>query len=313
MSKVVIDPDTIAGLESLEISAATANAIKEADKVFAPIETKACLNCGEDQAADKSLLDKLYEGSGLKGVVDDLHEEEMDKFQTDKDFREGIEEGDQEKIDDAIRRGNEHRKEDSPFVDVVETAQDTATKIKENDYKGAIIAGATGAAETAAKRVPGGKQAVKRAEKVFDKKQGAKSIDPPGTKRNKNGQLYDEKTGQFANNPNTSKDKYRRSKSERKKALERDANDPNSDLTPEARDYIKKHKGNKVPDKKSNKDYEGDVDYAVHHKKPLYTKDTIESKKGIDKARNMETIPKQNHVDTHRPCGGTYHKHSRKK
>ena len=44
MSKVVIDPDTIAGLESLEISAATANAIKEADKVFAPIETKACLS-----------------------------------------------------------------------------------------------------------------------------------------------------------------------------------------------------------------------------------------------------------------------------
>lgn len=175
MSKGVIQKETISGLESLEVSDAATNAIREADSVFPPKETKACLDCGEAQATDKSLLDKLYEGSGLKGVVDDLHEEEMDKFQTDKDFREGIEEGDQEKINDAIRRGNEHRKDDSPFVDVVETGKNTATKIKEGDYKGAIIVGATGAAETAAKRVPGGKQVVKKVEKTFGKKQVTKS------------------------------------------------------------------------------------------------------------------------------------------
>ncbi len=141
---------------------------------------------------------------------------------------------------------------------------------------------------------------------------GGKNVDPPGTKRNTNGQLYDEKTGRFVDDPNAPKEKYSRSKAERKKALERDANDPNSDLTPEARDYIKKHKGKKVPDKKYNEDYEGDVDYAVHHEKPLHTEKTIEGKKGKDVVGNMETIPKNDHIDTHRKCGDSFHDYPRK-
>lgn len=87
----------------------------------------------------------------------------------------------------------------------------------------------------------------------------------------------------------------------------RDANDPNSKLDQDARDYINKHKGNKVPDKKYNKDYTGDTDYAVHHKEPLYSEKSIEGKQALDKANNMETIPKNEHVDTHRYCGNTYH------
>jgi len=144
-------------------------------------------------------------------------------------------------------------------------------------------------------------------QKQGDVDEGRMHGDPPGTKRNKNGQLYNEKTGQFVDDPNTPKDKYRRNKAERKKALERDANDPNSNLTPEAKEYIKKHKGNKVPDKTYNQDYKGDVDYAVHHNEPLHTRGTIEDKKAIDKASNMEVIPKNDHVDTHRPCGDSFH------
>src|SRR3990172_9423513 len=41
--------------------------------------------------------------------------------------------------------------------------------------------------------------------------------------------------------------KYPRSKSERKEALLRDAQDPESDLSPSARKFILKHKGNRVP------------------------------------------------------------------
>lgn len=51
MSKGVIEKDTISGLESLEASDEAVNAIKEVDNVFAPKETKACLDCGEAQAA----------------------------------------------------------------------------------------------------------------------------------------------------------------------------------------------------------------------------------------------------------------------
>ena len=58
-----------------------------------------------------------------------------------------------------------------------------------------------------------------------------------------------------------------------------------------------------------NEDYDGDVDYAVHHKEPLHTQKTNKGKKDIDIQDNMETIPKNNHVDTHRPCGNSYHKH----
>ncbi len=52
MSKVTIEEDAISGLESLEVSDAAINAIKEADNVFAPKETKACLDCGNATAID---------------------------------------------------------------------------------------------------------------------------------------------------------------------------------------------------------------------------------------------------------------------
>lgn len=94
---------------------------------------------------------------------------------------------------------------------------------------------------------------------------------------------------------------------ERRKALLRDANAPNSGLTQEAREYIKKHDGKKVPNKR-NKDYTGEIDYEVHHKDPLATRSTMEGKADIDIAENMETISKADHRDTHKKCRTAYHK-----
>jgi hypothetical protein len=92
------------------------------------------------------------------------------------------------------------------------------------------------------------------------------------------------------------KEKYRRSKSERRKALKRDAKDPNSKLTKEQRDYIKEHDGNKVP-----------KDCEVSHDTPLYTEKTIEGKKSLDTADNMTTMPKNEHRDLHKTCGASFH------
>jgi len=96
------------------------------------------------------------------------------------------------------------------------------------------------------------------------------------------------------------KAKFYRSMSERRKALLRDANDRNSGLSQEARDYIKKHNGNKVP--------EG---HEVSHEKPLYTAKTIEGKKELDKADNMKTMEKKAHRTRHKECGDQYHKYPR--
>ncbi|NLW46136.1 MAG: DUF4280 domain-containing protein [Firmicutes bacterium] len=99
-----------------------------------------------------------------------------------------------------------------------------------------------------------------------------------------------------APNPNFKPKKFYRSMSERRKALLRDADDPNSGLSQEARDFIKKTNGKKVPER-----------YEVSHKKPLYTEKIIEKKKKLDVVDNMETIPKKAHRDTHITCGETYH------
>jgi hypothetical protein len=88
--------------------------------------------------------------------------------------------------------------------------------------------------------------------------------------------------------------------SERRKALLRDANDPNSCLSQEARDFIKKTDGKKVP--------EG---YEAAHKEPLYTEKTIEGKKKLDIVDNMETQLKKIHRDSHKKCGYVFHKYSR--
>jgi hypothetical protein len=88
--------------------------------------------------------------------------------------------------------------------------------------------------------------------------------------------------------------------SERRKALLRDTNDPNSCLSQEARDFIKKTDGKKVP--------EG---YEVAHKEPLYTEKTIEGKQRLDIADNMETLFKEIHRDSHKKCGYAFHKYPR--
>lgn len=92
------------------------------------------------------------------------------------------------------------------------------------------------------------------------------------------------------------KQKFYRSKSERRKALLQDADDPNSPLDQEARDYIKKHGGRKVP--------EG---YEVAHEKPLELGKTVEEKRALDKAENMTTMQKPDHRALHKTCGSTYH------
>lgn len=90
--------------------------------------------------------------------------------------------------------------------------------------------------------------------------------------------------------------KFRRSKSERKKALLRDADDPNSDLSPTARNKIRKHKGNKVP-----------KGYEVSHEEPLYTKPK-KDRCEFDVADNMKTQKKSTHRKRHKRCGDQYHK-----
>jgi hypothetical protein len=86
--------------------------------------------------------------------------------------------------------------------------------------------------------------------------------------------------------------------SERRKALLRDADDPNSGLSQEARDFIKKTNGKRVPE-----------NYEVAHKVPLYTEKTMDGKQKLDIADNMETILKKIHRDSHKKCGYTYHKY----
>ena len=92
------------------------------------------------------------------------------------------------------------------------------------------------------------------------------------------------------------KEKFYRSKSERRKALKRDADDPNSKLSKEQRDYIKEHDGNRVP--------EG---MEVSHDKPLELGNTVEEKRALDKAENMTTMQKPDHRALHKTCGDTYH------
>lgn len=91
--------------------------------------------------------------------------------------------------------------------------------------------------------------------------------------------------------------KFSRSMAERAKALMRDAKNPKSDLSKEAREFILKHKGQKVP-----------KGYEVSHEIPLYTRRTAEGKRKLDKARNMKTQPKSKHRARHKICGNQYHK-----
>jgi|GEM_PF-4383687 hypothetical protein len=93
--------------------------------------------------------------------------------------------------------------------------------------------------------------------------------------------------------------KYQRDKSERRKALLRDADDPNSGLSDRARKFIKKHNGNLVPS-----------GYEVSHEVPLYTKSKGERCK-LDVADNLKTQRRSEHRKRHRPCGQQYHDYPR--
>ncbi len=123
--------------------------------------------------------------------------------------------------------------------------------------------------------------------------------DPPGTFRDANGKLRNS-DGTYAKDPNAanteSADTYNRSMAERRKALLRDANDPNADLSDDARQLIKEKNGNNVPD-----------EYEVSHEEPLYTRRTNEGKAELDVADNMKTQPKETHRARHRICGDQYH------
>ncbi|NTE03128.1 DUF4280 domain-containing protein [Agrobacterium tumefaciens] len=117
------------------------------------------------------------------------------------------------------------------------------------------------------------------------------------TIRDKNGILR-KKNGRFAKDPNTVE--FKRNISERKKALLRDAKDPNSGLSDKARKEILKSNGNSVP-----------KGYEVDHKEPLYTRKTIDGKQSLDKAENMKTMRKSEHKKLHTPCNKIkYHKYS---
>jgi uncharacterized Zn-binding protein involved in type VI secretion len=89
---------------------------------------------------------------------------------------------------------------------------------------------------------------------------------------------------------------FRRSMSQRRKALLRDALDANSDLTIEQRQFILDNKGNKVP-----------PDAEVSHEIPLYTAITVEGKRVLDIFENMKTQQKKSHRARHKVCGDQYH------
>jgi hypothetical protein len=108
------------------------------------------------------------------------------------------------------------------------------------------------------------------------------------------------KSGEALNRGKKASKKFRRSMSERRKALLRDANDPKSGLSQEARDFIKDNNGYKVP-----------KGHEVSHEKPLYTAKTVEGKRELDKANNMKTMEKKAHRDRHKECGDQYHKYPR--
>lgn len=165
-----------------------------------------------------------------------------------------------------------------------------------------------GDAVKAVDKVDEAADAVKAVDKVDDAGDAVKAADkiddipdPPGTFRDKQGRLRNKEGGRYVKDPKakgktSAAPKYNRSMAERRKALNRDALDPNADLSDEARDFIKKNDGKNVP--------EG---YEVSHEEPLYTRRTPEGKKEIDVADNMKTQPKDVHRARHKICGDQYH------
>lgn len=92
----------------------------------------------------------------------------------------------------------------------------------------------------------------------------------------------------------------RRSIAERRKALLRDAEDPNSKLTQEQRDFIRSTNGERLP-----------PGLEVSHEVPLYTGNDIAEKQALDKSENMIAMDKSEHRARHVVCGDQYHDYSR--
>jgi hypothetical protein len=92
---------------------------------------------------------------------------------------------------------------------------------------------------------------------------------------------------------------YRRTMAERRKALLRDAADPNSELSGTARESIRRSNGENVP-----------TGYEVSHEEPLYTVDK-KDRCELDVADNMKTQKKSTHRARHKHCGDQYHQFPR--
>lgn len=93
--------------------------------------------------------------------------------------------------------------------------------------------------------------------------------------------------------------RYPRSKSERRKALLRDAG-PQGDLPQNAKKFVKKHDGNNVP-----------PGYEVSHEEPLYTEKDKSKRCKLDVAENMKTQKKKTHRERHKHCGDQFHDYPR--
>jgi hypothetical protein len=89
--------------------------------------------------------------------------------------------------------------------------------------------------------------------------------------------------------------KYPRRKSERRKALLRDARDPTSELSQTARKFIGNTDGNNVP-----------PGYEVSHEEPLYTVPKAERCE-LDVADNLKTQKRATHRARHKRCGQQFH------
>ncbi len=139
------------------------------------------------------------------------------------------------------------------------------------------------------------KSFTKRGDEIIEA--SAKGIDdvvePLGTCRDAQGKLRN-KDGTFAKDSNTVK--FNRNTSERKKALLRDAKDPNSGLSDRARKQILDSNGENVP-----------KGHEVSHEIPLYTEKTVTGKKALDRASNMKTQQKNVHRKRHKKCGDQFH------
>ncbi|AIY14025.1 DUF4280 domain-containing protein [Cellulophaga baltica] len=136
-------------------------------------------------------------------------------------------------------------------------------------------------------------------EELGDVKYLQEVADPPGTFRDSNGKLRNE-DGTFAKDAKgkakNKNSEYNRNMSERRKALLRDANDLDNDLSDRARKQILDSDGKKVP-----------KGHEVSHEKPLYNAKTPEGKKALDIESNMKTQQKQQHRKRHKVCGDQYH------